>query len=480
MAYDRSLIDLTATEAVALLRRRAVSPAELVDAAANRIAEVEPAVNAVPILCLDRARGQARAIADAAPRPHDPNWLGGLPITVKDLDEVSGVRHTSGGSVLFENHISERSSPSVELLEGNGAVTLGKSNSPEFGFNASTINALFGPTRNPRDTRLTVGGSSGGAAASVATGEAWLAHGSDLGASIRLPAAFCSVVGLRPSPGRVPRARRGMVFSMLPVVGPIARTVADCGLMLDAMAAEVWTDPLSLPGAAPGTFADAAATPRCPGRVGFSMTLGVTPVDPEVAAVVNAAIARLADAGAGIEQTAPDLSQGRDVFHAIRGVNHLAAFAPLIAQHGDAVIPEIHASTERAAALPIADYARAENARAAMFQRLMDFLAEHEFLICPTAIMTPFPAEWRRVEQLGDHAFESYIDWIAITFTLSLTGCPIISIPCGFTAGGMPVGLQILGRPRSEASLLRMAAWCEQVLGAPGRKPIDPIIRHRR
>ncbi len=208
------------------------------------------------------------------------------------------------------------------------------------------------------------------------------------------------------------------------------------------------------------------------------MDLGVTPVDPEVAKVVEAAIARLADAGAGIEASAPDLSQGRDVFHAIRGVNHLAAFAPLIAQHGERVIPEIHASTERAAALPIADYAKGENGRVAMFQRLMDFLVTHDFLICPTAIMTPFPAEWRRVDKLGNHDFDSYIDWIAITFTLSLTGCPVISVPCGFTASGMPVGLQILGRPRGEAALLRMAAWCEEVLGAYGKTPRDPVIRH--
>ncbi|HEY8613846.1 MAG TPA: amidase [Roseomonas sp.] len=478
MPHDRTLIELTATEAVALLRRRAVSPTELVEAAAARIEAVEPAVNALPILALDRARTQARAIEAAPPRPYDPNWLGGLPVTVKDLDEVAGVRHSFGGSVLYEDYVSRTSSPSVELLEGNGGVTLGKSNSPEFGFNASTINALFGPTRNPFDTRLTVGGSSGGAAASVATGEAWMALGSDLGASIRLPAAFCSVVGLRPSPGRVPRARRGMSFSMLPVVGPITRTVADCGLMLDAMAGEVWTDPLSLPSAPPGTFSEAASTPRKPGRVGFSIDLGVTPVGPAVAAVVEAAVAKLAEAGAGVERRAPDLSQGRDVFHAIRGVNHLAAFAPMIAQHGERVIPEIHASTERAATLPISDYAQAENARAAMFQRLMDFLDDHEFLICPTAIMAPFPCEWRRVERLGAHDFDSYIDWIAITFTLSLTACPVISIPCGFTQEGMPVGLQILGRPRGEAALLRMAAWCEAVLGALGRHPIDPVIRH--
>jgi len=478
MAYDHSLIDLTAREAVALLRAKKVSPAELVEASAGRIAEVEPAVNALPILCLDRAREQAKAIAGTGARTGDPNWLAGLPITIKDLDEVAGVRHTNGGSRLFENYVSETSAPVVELLEGNDGITVGKSNSPEFGFNASTINALFGPTRNPFDTRLTVGGSSGGAAASVATGEAWGALGSDLGGSIRLPSAFCSVVGIRPSPGRVPRARRGMAFSMLPVLGPIARTVGDCGLLLDAMSGEVWTDPLSLPSAPPGTFGDAAATPRKPGRVGFSMDLGVTPVDPAVASVVQSAIDRLAAAGLAVETKTPDLSMGRDVFHAIRGVNHLAGFGAMAAQHGDRVIPEIHSSVERAAALPITEYAKGELGRVGMFHRLIDFLATHDALICPSAIMTPFPAEWRRVEQLGNHAFESYIDWISITFTLTLTACPIVAIPCGFTASGMPVGLQILGRPRGEAALLRIAAWCEEVLGAYGKTPRDPKVRH--
>jgi len=470
MSYDRNLINLTAVEAVALLRARRVSAAELVEASAGRITAVEPAINALPILCLERAREAARHAM-----PGDgPASLGGLPISVKDLDEVAGVRHTMGGSVLFEHTVSTVSSPMVEILEGNGAIPVAKSNSPEFGFNASTINALHGPTRNPYDTRLTVGGSSGGAAASVATGEVWLATGSDLGSSIRLPAAFCGVVGLRPSPGRVPRARRGMPFSTLPVLGPIARTVADVALGLDAMVGERWSDPLSLP-ARPGEFSAALARPVAPARVAWSADLGVTPVDPEIAAICAAAVARFAEAGAAVEEACPDLSQAVEVFHAIRGVNHLAAFAPLVEAEGARVIPEIHASLERARAVPIERFAWAERERAAMFGRLMDFFETHDVLVCPAAIMPPFPAEWRRVDMLGNHRFDSYIDWIAITFAISLLGVPVLSLPVGFTAAGLPVGIQIIGRPRGDAAVLSAGAVLEQVIGAHGRRPVDPV-----
>ncbi len=470
MSYDRRLIDLTAVEAVALLRAGKVSPAELVEAAAGRIAAVEPVVNALPILCLDRARDAARAI-----RPNTkPAWLGGLPISVKDLDEVAGVRHTMGGSVLHADTVSTVSSPMVEVLEDNGAIPVGKSNSPEFGFNASTINALHGPTRNPYDPRLTVGGSSGGAAASVATGEVWLATGSDLGSSIRLPAAFCGVVGLRPSPGRVPRGRRGMPFSTLPVLGPIARTVADVALGLDAMVAERWHDPLSLP-ATPGEFSAALARPRSPKRVAWSPDLGVSPVDPEIAAVCAATVARFSETGAEVDEACPDLGKAVEVFHAIRGVNHLAAFAPLAEAEGERVIPEIHASLERARTVPIERFAWAERERAAMFARLMDFLEIHDVLVCPAAIIAPFPAEWRRVDMLGNHRFDSYIDWIAITFAISLLGVPVLSLPVGFTAAGLPVGIQIIGRPRGDAAVLAAGAVLEQVIGAKGGQPVDPV-----
>lgn len=477
---DRSLIALTATEAVALLRKREVSPAELVAASAARIAEVEPAVGAMPILCLDRARDQAArrdARADAGPQD-----LMGLPISVKDLDQVAGVGHTMGGSPIFEGHVAPVSDPMVEILEANGAIPMGKSNSPEFGFNAVTLNPLFGPTRNPYDTRLTVGGSSGGAAASVATGEVWLATGSDLGSSIRLPAAFCGVVGLRPSPGRVPRSMaRGLPFSTLPVLGPIARTVEDAALMLDAMVGESPADPLGLPPPAePGHFRRALRDPAlAPRRIGFSPDLGVGPVDPEIAAILAAAVRRFERMGAAVEEADPGLGAGVEVFHALRGVGHLAALAALEREHGPRLPPEIPESLARARTVPIERYAWAEGERAAMFRRLMAYLGTHDVLACPAAVLPPFPAEWRQVESLGAHRYGSYIDWIAVTFTISLLGVPAISVPVGFTAAGLPVGLQLVGRPRGEAALLAAAQRLEEAVGALGRRPIDPLVRHR-
>lgn len=467
---DASLFDWTAVEAVERLKSREISSMELVKASIGRIEAVEPQVNAMPITCFERALTQARAFDEGkAPAGH----LAGLPISVKDLDEVSGVRHTNGGSVIFEDYVSKKSSPMVETLETNGAVTMGKSNSPEFGFNANTINDLFGPTRNPYDTSRTAAGSSGGAAVSVATGEVWLATGSDLGSSIRLPAAYSSVVGLRPSPGRVPRARKGMPFNTLAVLGPIARTVGDTALMLDAMVAEHQADPLTLP-VTDLQFSKAARGRKAPRRIGFSPDLGVTPVDPEIASIVEAAARRFAEAGILVENEAPDLSSGIEVFHAIRGVNHLANMGPLCEAHGDRMIPEIHYSVDRAARLPITRYAWGERERAQMFFRTMEFFDTYDLLVCPTGIMEPFPCDWRRVDKLHDHEFDAYIDWIAITFTISLLGCPAISVPCGFTRSGMPVGIQLVGRPRGDADLLAAAQIFEDIVGALGRTPIDP------
>ncbi|GHD20712.1 amidase [Tianweitania populi] len=467
---NAALLNLTAVEAVERLKSRDISSLELVEASIRRIEAVEPKVNALPITCFERARTQARHFDDAK---GSASILTGLPISVKDLDEVAGVRHTNGGSVIFEEYVATKSSPMVETLETNGAITMGKSNSPEFGFNANTINDLFGPTRNPYDTSRTAAGSSGGAAVSVATGEVWLATGSDLGSSIRLPAAYNSVVGLRPSPGRVPRARKGMPFNTLAVLGPIARTVGDTALMLDAMVAEHWADPLTIP-VTEGQFLHAASNRKAPRRIGFSPDLGVTPVDPEIAAIVEAAAKRFTEAGIPVEHDAPDLSNGVEVFHAIRGVNHLANMGPLCEAHGDRMIPEIHYSVKRAAELPITRYAWGERERAQMFLRTMAFFDDYDLLVCPTGIMEPFPCDWRRVDKLHDHEFDAYIDWIAITYTISLLGCPSISVPCGFTKSGMPVGLQLVGRPRGEADLLAAAQIFEDIVGALGRTPVDP------
>ena len=297
------LIALTAQEAVRLLRTREVSPLELIDAALERIDETDGALNALPTRCPERAREHARLLT--TPDSPGPGWLAGLPIAVKDLEDVAGVR-TTYGSPVYADHVPDRSGIQVERLEANGAVVLAKSNTPEFGAGANTYNEVFGETLNPWDTALTCGGSSGGSAASLAAGQVWLATGSDLGGSLRIPASFCSVVGLRPSPGRVAFGPREQPFDTLSVEGPMGRTVGDAALMLDAMSGLEPRDPLSLEAPAV-SFQSSAASRRVPARVAFSPDLDLIPVDPEVRAVCEAAARRFAELGADVEEACPDL-----------------------------------------------------------------------------------------------------------------------------------------------------------------------------
>ncbi|MEO5695058.1 MAG: amidase family protein, partial [Usitatibacter sp.] len=284
----KDLFRRSAREVSGLLRRREVSPVEAVHAALERIAATDGALNAVPTVCAERALAHARRIESEGTAGRPPAWLGGLPIVVKDLNDVAGVR-TTYGSPLFADHVPEASDVMVETLEANGAVVVGKANTPEFGHGANTYNEVFGKTRNPWNTAMTCGGSSGGSAVAVATGQAWLATGSDLGCSLRTPAAFCSVVGLRPSPGRVARSRVRLPFDTLWVQGPLARDVGDVALMLDAMSGHHPADPLSMD--APRTpFRAALEQPVAPRRVAYSRDLGgLTPVAAEVAQICAAA-----------------------------------------------------------------------------------------------------------------------------------------------------------------------------------------------
>jgi amidase len=460
---------------VADLAAGRVSPLELVEAAIARIETVDPLVNAVPTRCFDRARARARALLQGAPSPPGRRgWLGGLPIVVKDLADVEGVR-TTYGSPIFAEHVPQQTALHVKKLEANGAIVLGKSNTPEFGAGANTFNEVFGATRNPWNTDLTCGGSSGGAAVALATGMAWLADGSDLGGSLRTPAAFCSVVGLRPSIGRVPMGPGRCRFQTLSVAGPMARDVADLALMLDAMAGPDLDDPLAmeLP-----TESYAAAVVKVPElrRVGFSADLGgLVPVDPEIARIAGQAAARLTDLGAAvIENRAPDFGPTREVFEILRAAHFAYDKAPLLDAERDRLKPEVVWNIERGLALTADEIGWAERERGLIQARTAAFFREHDLLLCPAAIVPPFDVNLRYLESLGDHRFPTYIDWVAVTYAITLTGCPALSLPCGFTAKGLPVGLQIVAPPRAEGKLLAAAAALENILGVRPAVPIDP------
>ena len=466
----------SATDIVGLLRNGDIKPSELVAAAIARIEAVGPATNALPIHCFDRAMDHARRWEAAAHidkiREGKSRVLGGLPIAVKDYNDIGGVR-TTYGSPIYADHVAERSDATVARLEANGAIPLAKSNVPEWA-GGNTFNPVCGITRNPWNTALSAGGSSGGSAAALASGQVWLATGNDLGGSLRTPASFNGVVGLRPSPGRVPRGARLPAFDTLWVEGPMGRSVADVALMLDAGAGHAPDDPLSFDD--PTTiFAEAINQDRLPKRIAFSADLGgAVPMDREVAAICAAATDRARQAGIDVTDDIPDFGGAFDGFQTLRAVLVATMMGPLLEAHRDRIAPEIIGNIERGLRITPDEIFTAERVRWQLFHRMAAFFADHDVLVCPATSIPPFPVEQRYVEEINGVACETYIDWFAITCILTMTSCPVVSLPCGFTSAGLPVGLQIVGRPRGEADLLRAAHHLEALFGVAGQLPIDP------
>ena len=467
---------LSATEAVAGLKRGRFSPLELIDAALARIAAVGTPINALPTVCAERARAAAQRLPAA--NADEPGWLAGLPIAIKDTADVAGVR-TTYGSTVYANHVPETSMPTVEILESRGALVLAKSNTPELAAGANTFNEVFGKTRNPWRTTQTAGGSSGGSAAALATGQVWLAHGSDTGGSLRIPASFCGVVGLRPTPGRVAhRAGRTLPFEPISVDGPMARTVGDLALLLDAMTGEHWADPVALPRPAE-PFQRAVAHAALPPRIAWSPDLGGRmPLDPEVRGVCADVVRRLERPGVAVEQACPDLGDPIETFRVIRAVSFAARYADLLRTNRKDLKPEIIGNIEAGLKLTGDEVGRAEWARRAMIYGAAEFFQRFDVLLTPAVIVPPFDIEQRYVSEVGDFKFADYVGWLVASFAFTLTSCPAISIPCGFTKGGLPIGLQIVAPFRGEAALLSAAAAIEAALGLANRTPIDPVVAH--
>ncbi|MCY3981787.1 MAG: amidase family protein [Alphaproteobacteria bacterium] len=464
------LYRLTACDTIARLKAGDITPLDAIDAALARIEAVDGWVNALPTLAPDRARDRARRLMDRPPAAR--GLLAGLPVAIKDLNPVAGVR-TTYGSPIYADHVPAESDIAVLRIETAGGIVLAKSNTPEFGAGGQTFNEVFGATRNPWNTALTCAGSSGGAAAALATGQVWLAHGSDLGGSLRTPGAFCSVVGLRPSPGRVPRGPSDGSFNYLAVNGPMARNVADVALFLDVMAGLDPRDPLSWP--APATpYREALAAPVAPRRIAFSPDLGFMPVDPQVRGICARAMIHFENMGVSVEEHAPDFSGAMEAFHTLRAALFVTEHAERMKAHRDKFKPEILWNYDKGLALTAAEIAQAECARTAIFQRMAAFFAEFDLLACPTAAVPPYPIEQRYVDRIGDTQFDNYVDWMGLQCAVSVTSSPAISIPCGFTEDGRPVGLQLVARPRGEAELLQAAVLFEEAAGLHSLLPIDP------
>ncbi|MCI2399163.1 amidase family protein [Aliiroseovarius subalbicans] len=459
----------SAVEVVDLLRKGDVSTTELIDASLTRMTQVEPVVNATPVICEDRARA---SVLDPSEVDH-PGWLAGLPIGIKDLTAVAGVRSTSGTKGLADN-VPKASNMLVERLEARGAVVLGKTNTPEFGAGGNTFNEVFGPTFNAWNSRLNAGGSSGGAAVSLATGEFWLSHGSDHGGSLRTPAAYNGIVGLRPSPGRVAYGSAAGYF-IEGAQGPMARSVADCALFLDAMAGYEPRSPISFP-APDQPFQQAVARADGRLRIGFAPDLGgFAPVDADMDRYLRRAMAAVQAGGATVEEACPDLPDLERTYHTLRGMMWATEFRDAPAALTGHFKQTLRENLAFGRALTMDDIALANLNRTMIYNNLKAFLDVHDVLALPVVGNMPHAQSEEWVRQVGGQTLTGYMDWLRFAFLATVTGMPAMSVPVGLSDDGIPVGLQLIGPPRGEAKLLAAARAFEVAMGGP-LGPIDPVV----
>jgi Asp-tRNA(Asn)/Glu-tRNA(Gln) amidotransferase A subunit family amidase len=455
------LCDLSAIELRRLIGVKAISPVELLASCRARVERINGAVNAFVATCWARAEAEARAAERAVIEGATLGALHGLPIGIKDLALTAELR-TTFGSPQFAEFKPEADERQVAAVRAAGAIVVGKTNTPEFGAGANTVNPVYGTTGNPFDPDRTCAGSSGGSAVALATGMVPLATGSDMGGSLRNPAAYCGVVGFRPSPGAVPHELRLIGWSPLGVQGPMGRTVADAALLFEAMAAFDARDPLScpLPPHAGPEAIDLGAL-----RVAISEDLGFAPVDDGIRAVFRAAMAHIRGTFARADERDPPLDGSADeAFEATRAINFLAAHAQTYRGRPEVLGPNIRANVEQGLAMSLEDVARAMQAHTLLYRRFLEFMADYDALLCPAMAVPPFPHAQLYVEAINGEPMRTYFHWLALAYGLTLTAHPVACIPCGRDHTGMPFGIQVCGKRYGDRRTLAIAAALEQYL----------------
>ncbi|SNS38020.1 amidase [Noviherbaspirillum humi] len=460
---------MSASDMAAQIRAGQLSAREVMNAHLAQIARINPQVNAIVTLHAEQALQEALAADEAQARGEPLGPLHGLPVAHKDLILTKGMR-TTFGSKVHEHFVPTRSALMVERQQQAGAISIGKTNTPEFGAGSQTFNAVFGATRNPYDLGKTCGGSSGGAAVALATGMAALADGTDMGGSLRCPANFCNVVGLRPSVGRVPQVPAQNGWANLSVSGPMARTVQDLALYLSVIAGHDARDPMAI--AQDGTQFRAPLERDFKGaRIAWGLNIDGMPVDGGVRSVIDAQRGVFEQIGCRVEEASPNFHGAHEVFMTLRAHAFEQQLGAVLDQHPGVLKDTLAWNILEGRKLSGPDVGRAEKLRTALFERMHRFMQDVDFLVLPVNQVPPFPVEQAYVTEIDGVAMESYIDWMRSCYYITATSHPAISVPCGFTDDGLPVGLQIVGRHQGELALLQIAHAFEQANGAGRRRP---------
>lgn len=465
---DASLTQASACALAQMIRDREVSPIEVLEAHLAAIGRLNPELNAIVTLAEEEARATAREAEARVMHGEALGTLHGLPVAIKDVTPTAGIR-TTYGSPLYRDHVPDEDAEVVRRLKAAGAIILAKTNTPEFAAGANTVNAVFGATRNPWNPDFSPAGSSGGSAVAVASGMVPLAQGTDFGASVRVPAAFCGIVGIRPTPGLTPNYPMPMMWDPGQVHGPLARSAEDAALMLDAMVGFSRISPISVAPPWASSRAVVAATGDAKGlRVAYVSDIAGIGVDTEVDALCQRAAEGLRDRGARVEQIGFDASAGIAPYQAWRGAWMIGQRYAQLDQL-DAFGANLKGNVERGLKVTTLDLAAAEQTRAALFGRFRALFEDYDLLLTPASPVPPYPLTQNFPTEINGRSFENYIDWIAPAFLITLMSLPAASVPAGKTASGLPVGLQIVGPRFEEPRILSVARLVEEAnpIGRP-------------
>jgi len=461
---------LTAREMARMIRTKELSARECMEAHLKQIERVNPQVNAiVTMISPDDALEKAAKADEALARGEDTGPLHGLPVAHKDLTVTKGMR-TTFGSRVFKDFVPEEDALIVERFKNAGAVTIGKTNTPEFGAGSQTFNEVFGKTHNPYDTTKTCGGSSGGAAVSLACGMQPVADGSDLGGSLRNPASFCNVVGFRPSPGRVPVWPSQAAWYPLAVQGPMARTVDDIALILSAIAGPDPRSPIAIeePGA---VFTRPLDRDFAGVRIAWSPDVGGLPVDTRVMDVLNGQRATFEALGCRVDEAFPDFSDADEIFQVWRAWRYDLMYSELLPEHRHAMKDTVVWNIEKGMSLTGPEIGAAEKKRTALYHRVREFMTTYDFIVMPVSQVPPFDIDQPYITEINGIPMDTYVDWMRSCYYISTVGNPAISVPCGFTDEGLPVGVQIVGRHHDDFGVLQLARAFEQATSVGMRRP---------